>query len=443
VKVETLKGDNSFACDNCWKLKKAYNERKNETNGIDNVGDTDDVSNTDHVGDTGDTGDAGDAGNIVDTNITVNTVDSNNIAVDSNNIAVDSNNIAVDTNNTVNTVDTTVNTVNIDTDNTENTADTDNIGNNGNTNIVDAIAGDTGDTGDTGGAGDTGDAVDAVDAGDAGDISDNKDDQKTNGLEGSEVEEASQENDSSHMEDVVYNNDTENRRSEVETSSRMDNENSSDTSDGKRNSTEFESSTPPKSKSVSEPERQYVLRKAYKRYLFDSLPPVMVFHLKRFQQVGSRWSVSMSMRKIDDFVSFDEELDIGDFVVPPEIEEKNENAINTEHDSMDSMESPSKNKQHKLSTKYRLYGVVVHLGNLYNGHYIAYVLSRNIRGEGEQYGISSYLSNDVINRARDIGHKTDDQRQWIYCSDSSVRAVSVDEVLKSGAYLLFYERVYE
>ncbi|CAG8554202.1 747_t:CDS:10 [Funneliformis mosseae] len=197
------------------------------------------------------------------------------------------------------------------------------------------------------------------------------------------------------------------------------------------------------SKPVSEPE--FILRKAYKRYLFDSLPPVMVFHLKRFQQVGSRWSISASMRKIDDFVAFDEEIDLADFVIPPEIEEENEvNGINNEHIINGSVLSNQSNPC-KFGTKYRLYGVVVHLGSLYNGHYIAYVLSRNILSDDEQSGVhnSSFSGFDKARDTERKNHITDDQRQWIYCSDSSIRAASVDEVLNSGAYLLFYERVCE
>lgn len=232
-------------------------------------------------------------------------------------------------------------------------------------------------------------------------------------------------------------------------SSRIDNENSLDASDinlsnnnnSSNNNSSYKYTNSKSSKQVSQPERTYILRKAYKRYLFDSLPPVLVFHLKRFQQVGGRWSVSM--KKIDDFVAFDEELDVGDFVVPPDIEKKNENGINNGHIIDDNNNTHSLLKQNKKYTKYRLYGVVVHLGSLYNGHYIAYVLSRNIR-EGDHYGFN--FSSDTIKNVERIErqkHKTGNERQWIYCSDSSVRSANVDEVLKSGAYLLFYERVYE
>ncbi|CAG8574886.1 2520_t:CDS:10, partial [Racocetra persica] len=178
------------------------------------------------------------------------------------------------------------------------------------------------------------------------------------------------------------------------------------------------SSKPLKKESQPQPQK-YIFRKAYKRYLFDSLPPVLVFHLKRFQQVEGRFSVST--RKIDDFVGFEEEIDVQDFIVPPESEE-----MEDEDD-----ESGSESLAESRITKYRLYGVVVHLGSLFNGHYIAYVLSRNIVPMREQYGGFPYLSDDGYKEVEKITETVGEgQRQWIYCSDSSVRAVNVEEVLK-------------
>ncbi|CAG8793450.1 22107_t:CDS:2, partial [Gigaspora rosea] len=181
------------------------------------------------------------------------------------------------------------------------------------------------------------------------------------------------------------------------------------------------SAMPKLSNKESQPHPQkYILRKARKRYLFDSLPPVLVFHLKRFQQVGGRFSVSM--KKIDDFVSFEEEIDVRDFIVPP----GSEGEEMEDEDDESGSELPSESR----NTKYRLYGVVVHLGSLYNGHYIAYVLSRNIVPMREQYGIP-YLSDDDYKEVEKISETVGEgQRQWIYCSDGSVRAVNVDEVLK-------------
>jgi hypothetical protein len=34
-----------------------------------------------------------------------------------------------------------------------------------------------------------------------------------------------------------------------------------------------------------------------------------------------------------------------------------------------------------------------------------------------------------------------DQREWVYASDTAVRAASVDEVLRARAYLLVYEKI--
>lgn len=58
---------------------------------------------------------------------------------------------------------------------------------------------------------------------------------------------------------------------------------------------------------------------------------------------------------------------------------------------------------------YRLLGVVEHLGTMRGGHYVAYV-----RGSGTV---------------------------WYHVSDAYVREVSLDEVLRCDAYLLFYELI--
>jgi hypothetical protein len=84
---------------------------------------------------------------------------------------------------------------------------------------------------------------------------------------------------------------------------------------------------------------RYILRKAFKRMkLQNPLPPVMILHLKRFYGTNTG-----SMRKIDDFVSFETEFDFAPFVFPP---------------------SPKKSK-----LLYRLTGVVIHLGSINSGQY--------------------------------------------------------------------------
>ena len=85
---------------------------------------------------------------------------------------------------------------------------------------------------------------------------------------------------------------------------------------------------------------RYILRKAFKRIkLQNPLPPVMILHLKRFYG-----TYTGSMKKIDDFVSFETEFDFAPFVFPP---------------------TPKKS-----TLLYRLTGVVIHLGSINSGQYI-------------------------------------------------------------------------
>jgi len=62
---------------------------------------------------------------------------------------------------------------------------------------------------------------------------------------------------------------------------------------------------------------------------------------------------------------------------------------------------------------YSLYGVVNHSGGLNSGHYTAYTRLKQKDGE---------------------------RGNWYYISDSSFHQVTISEVLKSSAYILFYER---
>jgi ubiquitin C-terminal hydrolase len=123
------------------------------------------------------------------------------------------------------------------------------------------------------------------------------------------------------------------------------------------------------------------LSKSFKRYLLVSTPPILVFHLKRFQSTGL-----FKTKKIDTFVEFDEYLETGPFMIPTT-----------------SAEEVSQN------LKYQLYGLVVHGGSLLGGHYVCYV----------RYNTDS----------------------WFYCSDSHTRGASWDEVRKCQAYLLFYKLI--
>lgn len=140
-----------------------------------------------------------------------------------------------------------------------------------------------------------------------------------------------------------------------------------------------------------------VMRSAQKRYLMlHPLPPVLVFHLKRFQQVGWRSS------KITKFVSYPEFLDVAGLCL-------------TKHDLKVEGAEPDA----KTSTQFRLVGVVVHGGSLHSGHYDAYVRVPARSKEDEASEIET----------------------WMRASDSHVREATREEALAAEAYLLFYERV--
>ena len=71
--------------------------------------------------------------------------------------------------------------------------------------------------------------------------------------------------------------------------------------------------------------------------------------------------------------------------------------------------------------EYHLVGIVEYLGTMRGGHYVAYVRGgqRN-RGKANQENESS---------------------TWYHASDAYVREVSLDEVLRCEAYILFYEKI--
>lgn len=71
--------------------------------------------------------------------------------------------------------------------------------------------------------------------------------------------------------------------------------------------------------------------------------------------------------------------------------------------------------------KYHLVGVVEHSGTMRGGHYVAYVrggMKNPLKGENE--------AGDYV---------------WYHASDVYVREASLEEVLGSEAYILFYERI--
>jgi hypothetical protein len=100
--------------------------------------------------------------------------------------------------------------------------------------------------------------------------------------------------------------------------------------------------------------KQVIMRPAFKRYLIATPPPVLVIHLKRFQQVSKTpmMSFSSGFKKLEDVVAFPESLDIGPFIAP------------RKEDFGLGKGSRLKTSKRAGRCMYRLYAVVVHIGNM-------------------------------------------------------------------------------
>lgn len=163
---------------------------------------------------------------------------------------------------------------------------------------------------------------------------------------------------------------------------------------------------------------RHILRRAHKRYLISApdLPPVLVIHLKRFQQTSKSslfGSSFINLKKRDDDLSFPEDLDLTPFLAPTEKPPRPAGAPPPRHHHRPPP-TPMQSEYLVGEAKYSLYAVVVHFGTLVTGHYSAYVKS-------DRYG---------------KGPGGSSERKWFFCSDEDVRACSLDEVLRSKAYIL-------
>jgi hypothetical protein len=100
--------------------------------------------------------------------------------------------------------------------------------------------------------------------------------------------------------------------------------------------------------------KQVIMRRFYKRYLIADPPLVLVVHLKRFQQTSKMpfMSFSAGFKKLDDYVTFPEHLDITPFMAP------------NKEDFGLPIKKLRQNGLARGKCMYRLYAVVVHIGNI-------------------------------------------------------------------------------
>ncbi|KAF9788165.1 cysteine proteinase [Thelephora terrestris] len=196
--------------------------------------------------------------------------------------------------------------------------------------------------------------------------------------------------------------------------------------------------------------KQVVMRRFYKRYLIADPPLILVVHLKRFQQTSRIpfMSFSAGFKKLDEYVTFPEYLDITPFLAP------------NKGDFGLPIRKLRQSNRAKGKCMYRLYAVVVHIGNILGGHYIAYTaLPHRAKHLKDSQGTESVgftpttsdtsLRSDKSDKVenhdksdkREKGHEKNEPRQWAYISDTVVRLTTLDEVLKSRAYMCLYERI--
>lgn len=135
--------------------------------------------------------------------------------------------------------------------------------------------------------------------------------------------------------------------------------------------------------------RCHSYQESTKQLTLNKLPIVCCFHLKRFEHSN------MTRRKIRTYISFPLELDLSPFMASRR--SANGKAENTADDLHISR-----------NNRYSLFAVINHLGSLQSGHYSVFVRQH--------------------------------QNQWFRCNDSVIMKASVQDVLQSEAYLLFYHK---
>ena len=122
---------------------------------------------------------------------------------------------------------------------------------------------------------------------------------------------------------------------------------------------------------ISKKPKPVIMRPAYKRYLIATPPPVLVIHLKRFQQTAKTPLISFTptygFKKLDDYVTFPEYLDMTPFLAPKREDFGFDETVDEEEGVPNGGDThgvkPELSEEHG-KCMYRLYAVVVHIGNM-------------------------------------------------------------------------------
>ncbi|XP_002720078.1 ubiquitin carboxyl-terminal hydrolase 51 [Oryctolagus cuniculus] len=125
-----------------------------------------------------------------------------------------------------------------------------------------------------------------------------------------------------------------------------------------------------------------------KQLTMKKLPMVACFHLKRFEHVGKQ------RRKINTFISFPLELDMTPFLASTK-----ESRMKECQPSTDCVSNEN---------KYSLFAVINHHGTLESGHYTSFIRQQ--------------------------------KDQWFSCDDAIITKATIEDLLYSEGYLLFYHK---
>jgi len=176
------------------------------------------------------------------------------------------------------------------------------------------------------------------------------------------------------------------------------------------------------------------MRRTFKRYLIAKAPPVLVVHLKRFQQLSKTSSAIFgNLKKLDDVVPFPEYLDLSAYLAPRREDFSPAKGDRGRH-LYTHAAAPIEPQE---SCLYRLVSVVVHIGNMLGGHYVAYTALSDLPSTAETKAPTTPSEATTLPTK---STKTS-PRRWCYISDTIVRTATLDEVLKSKAYICMYERL--
>jgi ubiquitin carboxyl-terminal hydrolase 1 len=183
-----------------------------------------------------------------------------------------------------------------------------------------------------------------------------------------------------------------------------------------------------------------------KQVMIAKAPPSLCLHMTRSAMHQSSGMIFKNTCQL----LFDEYLDLTPYIVSGTLDTHTASPLT----SFAEPSTSKKNTRSSPSHLYRLMSVVVHYGGHSYGHYIAYkrrILPYNCHCHkcSKQHRRSSsvppHQQNDITRMESDNSESGGESwsacKTWYRISDSKVDPCTLDDILSSNPYMLFYERV--